>query len=72
LSAIAGENIVKYGPGEEATLRCGSLAWPPSERCHIAAVLDAVNLGPKADIALSYRGHKIHGVSPFKSDHFIA
>jgi hypothetical protein len=75
LSAFGRENTAKYASGEEAALR--RRAWPSWEGaicacCHITAVLKAVNLGPKANIALSYRGHKIHEVSAFKSDHRIA
>ena len=39
---------------------------------YMSAVLKAVNLGAKVNIALSYQGHKILEVSAFESDGDIA
>jgi hypothetical protein len=51
-----------------AAMRAGAIC----ACCHTTVVQKAVNLGSKANIALSYQGHKILEVSAFKSDDGIA
>src|SRR5579864_152074 len=75
LEALSGVTIPRNmapanRPGCRATAMHGrhESGLRPCPCRHITAAPKAVNLGPKANIALSYRGHRIREVSAFKRD----